>query len=226
MNSVTIAPARPLALVRPSSHAKRLIQSAALALLLPLTSTAAPRLELQFVPGTVVVRGASPGARTVWMALLRERVGSHVAVRVHRGFAVASAEGVARVDHAAAAAPRALWAVADADRGGVGQGIPPEYGISQVPVIVNATAGANVIIVEAPEVRLLFVSPPAGAWAFDAADGSDLDADRLADGRITIPLSALRAIQGNRPAPEQIAAGDVVLAIDPNRVRIGEVIVP
>lgn len=200
-----------------------------LAALLVLASTpaaAAPPLQIEFQSGTVLVRGAAPGARTAWMALLRERTGWHITVRVHRGLAVAASDGVARIEHAAAASCCAVWAVASLDGAGIGRGTPPDYGMSRIAVPIHAAAGANAISVEAPEVRLLFVRSPMGAWAFDAADGSQLDADGRADGRVTIALTALRPVERGPAPPDRIASGDVIIAIDPRHVRMGEVAVP
>ncbi len=74
--------------------------------------------------------------------------------------------------------------------------------------------------------RILFVRPPAGAWAFDATDGSDLDADGRTDGQVTVHLSKLQPLHGSRPAADGIATGDVILVVDPRRIRSGEVVVP
>lgn len=189
-------------------------------------NAAPPPLDLSFANGAAVVRGVSPGAHTAWMAVVRERIGWMTSVQIHRGLAVAANDGRTTVEHSAAAAEHAVWAFADVERGGTARGTPSGRGLAAIPMAIHATPGADTIAVEANEVRLLYVRPPSRAWAFDSADGSDFDADGLANGRVTIRLSALRPLHGNGPAPESVSAGDSILAIDARDLRSGEVILP
>lgn len=202
----------------------------------PLIADGAPPLELAFRDDGVAVQGSRPAARIVWMALSRERIGSHIEVRVHRGVAVAGADGVALIADPVAT-KRALWAVADIDGGGVGRAARPAGAMSQIPVFIQAIAGDTSVIVMSPETHLLVVSRPAGALAFDGADGGGLDADPIV-GRITAPLARFRTVPGllpggvsdglpgGLPAVVSLKSGDIVVAIDPQQIRSGEVVVP
>jgi hypothetical protein len=204
-----------------SKHSVRL----AVLLFVSVAAFAADKPELAFDGRSVAVRGVEPGGRTAWMALVRERVQNHTSVRVYRGLTPAAANGVADISGAAAEAPRALWIVADVGRGKGVRGAPPAVTPSPVAVPIRAAVGQPTITIEAAEAHVLYVHPPSGAWALEVSDGSDRDADGAADGTITIALSSLHALQGRVKPPDQTETGDLILAIDPRRVRSGEAVV-
>lgn len=193
--------------------------------LLFAASGLAQKPELAFDGGSVAVKGVKPGGHTAWMALVRERVSFHTEVHVYRGFTPSGQDGIARVDGKAAEAPRALWIAADV-RGGQGvRGTPPAQTPSPIEVPIAAVAGQPSITIEAAEAHVLYVHPPAQAWAAEVSDGSDRDADGQADGKITLSLSSLAALHGKVKPPDQVESGDLVMVIDPRRVRSGEVVV-
>jgi hypothetical protein len=195
------------------------------ALCMAFGATATDRPNLAFDGGSVLVRNIRPGGRIAWMAAIRERVSYHTALRIRHGFAPAGLDGVARIDSALAAAPRAIWVVAELGNGAAARGTPPDYQISSLGVRIHATPGGDTIVVESSAIHLLFVHPPAGAWTFASTDGGEKDADGRLDGRITIKLSSLRAMEGNRKTPDEVAKGDVILVIDSELFRSGEVVV-
>jgi hypothetical protein len=188
-------------------------------------AVAAEGPSLDFGAGAVVVRDVQPGGRVAWMAIARERVSYHTVVKVRRGVVDAGRDGVARIDAPIAASKRAIWAVADLGRGSGKKAKTPDAALSTNSVAIHAASDQETITVESAEIHLLYVNPPHGAWAFDASDGGGNDADGKVDGRITVPLSSLSPIQGKDKAPKQVKRGDVILAIDPKRLRSGEVVV-
>lgn len=184
-----------------------------------------PRLEVRN-DGGVVVQGASPGDRVAWMALTRERVQWHGLSRIRYGVGVAGPDGVLRIPHPVPSAPYIVWNIADVGRGRGAQATVAGMGVAAARPAIQAIAGADSITIDAAQAYILYVSPPAGIWGASAADGGGGDVDGVSDGRVTIRMAALRAIEGNRKPPEGVTRGDLIMVIDPGQLRIGQVVVP
>jgi len=191
------------------------------------TAASAAPPQVGFTGTRVSVRGTRPGSPVVWMALVRTRVHNRVVVKIERGIVHASPGGEATIDVPAAAARRALWTIAAVEDGAAVVAAAPGYSGSQLPVNATVQAGATAVEIEAPEIHLLYVRPPAGVWGFDATDGSALDGDQEQNGTIVVPLSALERLEtGPKAPPEQVRSGDVLLLLDSRRVRSTKVVVP
>jgi hypothetical protein len=161
------------------------------------------------------------------MVLVRDRVDHHVRVRVHRGVTRADASGRAEITHAAAGARRALWAFGALDSSDAILAAAPEYVTDGAAIETAAPLGATSLRIVSPEVYVLYVRPPAGAWYYDATDGSRIDGDGTQNGTVQVPLSSLERLeQGPKPPPERVESGDYVLIIDPRGVRSAKVVVP
>lgn len=187
---------------------------------------AAPYVE--FKDDAVSLRGTRGGNTVVWMALVRKRVYNRVVVSVDRGIVHAAADGEARISAPAARERRAVWNITTLEDGASVIATPPGYeGRSQLAVDAEVQAGNTSVRVEAPEIHLLYVRPPAGVWFFDAADGSATDGDGTQNGTIVVPLSALERLEtGPKPPPDDVRSGDFLLLLDSRRVRSTKVVVP
>lgn len=189
-----------------------------------LSSYAQTPPQLDVHRDQLLVQGVRPGTRVAWMAYTRERVGWHGRAGIRRGLGVVAADGVLRIPHPVPTAPYVLWSIATVDTAQGARATPPGMEVSTVRVPVTASVGAASVIIDAPQAHLLYVNPPAGAWFMSAADGGGGDADGRTDGYITIALSSLIALEGNRKAPQSIQAGDLVMVVDPGRLRAGQVV--
>jgi hypothetical protein len=190
-----------------------------------LPTSAVPPIE--FHRGNVTLRGLPPGGAVGWMALVRERIENHIRVSIHRGVVHAASDGEARITDPSADAARAIWAVAPVTSGNPFVTTAPGYPASPAPIESTHPAGASSMRIEAAEIYLLYVHPPAGTWFYDGTDGSDIDADHAQNGTIDVPLSALQRLDNGPPKPpDQIEGGDYILLIDPRLLRSAVVVIP
>jgi hypothetical protein len=138
----------------------------------------------------------------------------------------AGANGEARVSNKAADARRAIWSFASLEDNDAVLATADGYAISAASIRTTGQPGATSLQIISPEVHVLYVRPPAGAWYYDATDGSDLDEDRTQNGTIVMPLSAVQRLDGGPPAPRSVQSGDYILIIDPRQLRSSKVVVP
>lgn len=191
------------------------------------TDAGAQASRAKFGAGHLAIRGMRPGTPIGWMALVRERVNNHIRVTIHRGVARATGMGDATITHGAADARRAIWAIASLGDADTILTTAPDYVTSSVPIEAVLSAGATSLRIVAAEIHVLYVRPPAGAWFYDATDGSELDADHQQNGTIEVALSSLQRLQaGPQAPPAQIESGDAILLIDPRALRSGRSVVP
>lgn len=99
-------------------------------------------------------------------------------------------------------------------------------GVAAARPAIDAIAGAETITINAAQAYVLYVRPPSGVWGASGADGGGGDADGASDARVTIRMSALRSIEGNRKPPDSVTRGDLIMVIDPGQLRTGTVVVP
>jgi hypothetical protein len=182
--------------------------------------------SLTFSAGGVSIGGVRPGTKLVWLGMIRERVDAHVQVRFVRGLQPATPAGKIDVPEQNADQARAVWVVADVDSGTGRKGAAPGFLHSAAEIVIRATAGQPAFAIESAAVELLYVRPHRGAWSFGAGDSSERDADHESDGTIVVSLSSLRRFEGNPHPPDVIEPGDLILVIDPYRIRTAQMVVP
>lgn len=176
--------------------------------------------DIRFGPGGVTMLNVEPGTQVAWMSLTRTRSENHSVVRIDRGIQVATSARKADVARPGADQSRSLWVMAAIDRDDLaGSAISPKYSISPDPVPIAAATGSATLVVASPEIELMYVRPRRGAWFISATDGARGDVDRTPDAAITIALESFEKVQGNPHPPETIAAGDLILVIDPRSNR-------
>jgi hypothetical protein len=177
---------------------------------------------VQFGPGGVTVGGMKPGTRIAWMAMTRKRVGYHIEVEVLRGVDVVTPNGSQFVEMAGADLAHTIWTVADISNGKASRAKPPAYSHSERPVPISATAGADHFTVDAPVAEVMYVRPRFGVWSFGAHDGTALDTDATLDGTIRVALTSLVAYKGNPHPPERVEPGDIILVLNTQQARAGQ----
>lgn len=88
------------------------------------------------------------------------------------------------------------------------------------PIAAELTPGAMAptsgsVVLPASEVLAAIVRPGVAAWLTRAADGSPSDLDGIADGSLTLGLSAAEQLHGAEALFVGVEAGDVVVVIEP-----------
>jgi hypothetical protein len=203
---------------------KKAIVSLLVAATTALAALADPPTIL-FTPGGVSLGGIAPGTKVAWLGMIRERVDNHTRVRFERGYGPATPAGKIEIAEKGASTAQAIWLVADASSGLARRSAAPGFVHSSADISIRAESGDRSIAIESAVVELLYVRPKKGAWSFGTGDGSDLDADAAANGVVTMLLSDLRDLQGNPHPPEQVKEGDLILVIDPYRIRTSQLVV-
>jgi hypothetical protein len=192
---------------------KHFIAVAMLLIVVTPLAGAANRPSATFTAGDVTLRDVAPGTRVAWMAMLTDRDHYRDRVQVLRGVDVVTPGHTMTVAPANAKPDHGIWAFAAVDGDVTLTAVAPEFVASTRAIDVNAVEGAPSLTMNGARAELLYVRK-GSAWKFSAADGGPKDFDNTANGRITIALSALENLHGNRPAPSSIERGDMILLID------------
>ena len=196
-----------------------------------LPTFAAQPPSVAFEPEAVVVSGLAPQAQVAWMSVSREARAGYSRVVRREGIAQDhDRDGVIRLEPEGegAIAPRSVWAVVDLASGELALAAP-----GGVPVREKAfpgrglTRGASGKLDRFEAVReivdILFVRPGAtpGAWVLTAGDGGEGDDDLADDGVLAATLATAQPVgESAAAAPEELAAGDVVVAVDPRSLEV------
>ncbi|HYH10316.1 MAG TPA: hypothetical protein VEK11_24925 [Thermoanaerobaculia bacterium] len=183
-----------------------------------------PRME--FGAGPPKIRGIAVGTRIAWIAMLRERIAGQSHMTILRGVEPVTPNGDLALDRADRDFSRSLWLIAELTGPAVVRDSAPQYAPTAASIFVRAVKDEETITVHATSVHIAWIRRTGEAvWNIAATDGSELDADTIQNGVITIPLSIASAFRGNARPPQFLAPGDLLLLIDPdeNRTSVIEV---
>lgn len=196
------------------------------ALLAVMVSTLAvgdpPRVD--FTLGDVTLNHVKPGTRIAWMAMLIHPANYQERVRILRGVDVVTASEKMRIAAPDVKHDHGIWTFAAMDGDLKLTAVAPEFVASTRSIEVDAAEGASSLVMIGARAEVLYVRR-GSAWKFSGADGGTKDSDGIADGRITIALTSLENVHGDRPTPTVIEHGDVILMIDFTRRRTAAITV-
>jgi hypothetical protein len=206
---------------------------AAAALLAAVPAWAAPPL-FEFEAQAVVVSGLEPGSRVALLGISRGFNGFTSYVLRYDEVLTMGAEGSARLELELPVSLDSVWAAVDLATGEVGLGAPEGSAIREVSFSGSAIDADGRSVTEARRwVDLLWVQPGAGAggvWGARLRDGGPSDEDGIEDLSIRAPMSAFApTVAGSAEAPEapeRLASGDVLVAIDPETLEISATRLP
>ncbi|HEY0157369.1 MAG TPA: hypothetical protein VGF28_08805 [Thermoanaerobaculia bacterium] len=200
-----------------------LILTFSLAVLCPFSASATENANkpprVSFGPGGVTVGDLKPGTHVAWMAVIREPRNFHVATRILRGYGPATPNSDFAIAHEAADEASGIWTVVDVDSGSAVHTKPETMVMSRRPIRIEAISGETSVRIGSNAVEVLYVRPRRGAWTFSGADGGGLDADGEQNGAVVMRLQSLQRLKGNPEPPGAVEGGDLVLVIDPRRLR-------
>jgi hypothetical protein len=197
----------------------------AAALLVPALVSAAPAFT--FEARAVSLAGVTPKARVAWFSVAREIEES--TARIVRRDAMATdddGDGVVHYELDRDLPPHSIWVAVDLATGGAVVATPGDFPLRDVTQERAASGlgrepggpawtetGRNML-------ELLVVRPGVGAWGLLVADGGEADDSPAGDGRLVAGLTRMRAVgQGGPAAPDLFSLGDLVFAIDPDRME-------
>lgn len=186
--------------------------------------------QVTFDPQGPTASGLTPGGEAVWLGVSRELDGW--VTKVLHWQAITKDEdgdGVVALELGEALPPASVWAVVDLASGELAVAAPEGSPGAEVAFPPDALQpgvdGPQGVVpdrfVDArSQLSLLVARPGAGAWWERLGDGGEGDDDGEADGVVTAALDKLSALEGGGASPAHLAAGDVVVAIDPDCLEL------
>jgi len=197
-------------------------------ILLFLAAAASPALAqpvITFAADAVDIAGFAPGAKVAWLSIAREVDQNWITNVVRReGIAEADAKGGLSLPFDIALSGNSAWVAVDLAAGDVGFGAPEGTSWRQVGATAeaddpDAPEAAHVLQDQRQAIEVMVVRPGEGVWGYSAGDGGAGDDDGQQDGSIRAAFAAFRPVAGGATPPNGPRAGDVIVAIDPERLE-------
>lgn len=203
--------------------------AAVVCLFIPINSSStvhaqpAPRMEVE--RDGVRITNLAPGAQVVLFSyakyVKRETLFADAQARL---LSDEDSDGVITL---ASDVPNAsVWVAIDYETGGVATGALRGFALSVRPIAETlfrkdadeAIHGLEQVV---PRLHVLLVRPGLGAWTLRVREGGDGDRDGEANGRIRLAFEDAQPIPGGKEkAPQNLKAGDIVVAVDPGRLNL------
>lgn len=206
-----------------------------LASLLPLGSRGAlaqtptlPTLDLTLEADAVTVTGVTPGGSLAWILLTHHRVGYYPVTRYGAEILVDDdGDGALRIEAPEGIPIMALFLAVDLATG-EGSWIAPD---GFEPRVLDLPSQA---LAHGPTGRLdrltrtgslhhavwVRPGPEPGVWQLLADDGGEEDDDGATDGSVRFAMDRLRAVGDSGAPPEQPAAGDLLIVMEPRSFEV------
>lgn len=173
----------------------------------------------------MVVSGVTPQGRVVWFGIAKQIEGymAHF-VRREDFFADTDGDGVVRFELDQAVPLQSIWVAVDLATGEAAVATPGGYPLrdaSREPGQGRGEPSRPDWIETGHEIlEVLAVRPGQGAWSITLGDGGANDDDLSADGQISAVFARMRPVGASPAPPELFQAGDLVIAVDPDRMEI------
>ena len=189
------------------------------------TATFGGNLKIAFDEKQVLVEGLTPGGQVVLFSVAREPA-PFVSVMARREVILSGdGSGGATFDLDSGVPLCSIWVAVDLADGDFTVATPPGYPLRELNLpagsLRNGPKGKlDRLFKESHLIEILVARPGGGAWAATVSDGSDEDEDGPANGTLTFGLERLERVGESPAAPDEFAAGDVLVAIDPEAMRV------
>jgi len=180
--------------------------------------------SIEIGSSSVTAAGMTPGGAVAWLAVSRERPQWVTTVRQWvTADTVADASGHAILRVGSDVPVKSIWIAVDVTTGAFAASSPPAYPWrTQVPFpsagVATAPGGTGIASIrdEHDDLEVLVVRPKAGAWAL-AAHHDDPESKGTAGTLVSV--TRLTPLKGSPQAPAHLLPGDVIVAIDPERME-------
>ncbi len=177
--------------------------------------------QLSFAPTTVTISKLTPGGKAAWIGVSREAEDDGVTVYQRAAVAVDDdGDGTATVDLGREYTPSSIWAAVDLSSGLfalTATNGTPVTGIAYPGGTLGTTKRLSFTGVDS--LWILLVRQGVGAWSVRVGDGGEADSDGEANGQIGVGLASFEPLGDAPPPPEALASGDLVIAMDPDRLE-------
>lgn len=182
--------------------------------------------EITFQPRSVSLDGITAKGQVVWFSVAREVAEDDVATIVRRSDVKVDddGDGKVQIDLTQDVPLRSIWVAVDLATGRYAVATPEGYPLRRADWRGRGLGRGNPRADRVEDVRtyadVLLVRPEKGAWLLTVGDGSALDDDGVADGKVAAALDRLKPVTGAAEPPQRFEARDVVILIDPNRMEV------
>jgi hypothetical protein len=185
---------------------------------------ASGQLTIDLEENAVVAKGVTPGGSVVWFGIARERFDWTTRVSLWQdASATADGAGQAVLDLGRDVPVKSLWVVVDVATGAFAALSPTDYPwLTEAPFpsqgALFASDRATLLSLrdEREELEVLVVRPKVGAWRATLRHD---DPGSEADTGVTLTASDLIPWGQPRAALARLGPGDLIVAIDPNRLE-------
>src|ERR1700730_8901214 len=189
------------------------------------SAQAKPPLPAIMIDGqSLLITGLTPGAQAAWMGIGRATDTYSSPVVSRHGIALADGTGRLRLDLGVPIPPRSLWVAVDLATGAFQTAAPggakPDLRSPPASKLHHQAGKADAFEDTRSMLEVFLVRKGTGAWTLWLSDGSERDEDGAADGHIRFSLDQMKPLGGSPPAPAKSAAGDLLVAIDPQRLDV------
>ena len=200
--------------------------------LLLTARSAEAALTMTFGPTGPVVSGATAAGQVAWLAVALTPRQYFQDIAEYREAQAADASGTATLELTSDAPRRSVWVAVDVASGDFVVGTPEDYPIIQeslgsAQLAFDSQSQATGLLLEQEQARVLMVRPGVGAWSVKAFDGEAEDLDAEVNSALALSVAALEPMTlSTSAAPPSIAAGDVLIYLDPSRLAVSATSVP
>jgi hypothetical protein len=191
-----------------------------------LSTAAAPALDFTFSPETskVAISGVTPGGFAAVLGVSRI-YHDFLTTLVRSPKVLSDDDADGRVELDAEVTPNSVWIAVDLTTGATVAVAPPggevHDGAELQPVVeVQSSTSLRRLRAESKSLDLLVVRFGRGVWFGIVCDGAAGDADETQDGLLRVDRSAFRRLAGPDDAPGSMTSSDLVVAVDPDTLRV------
>lgn len=185
---------------------------------------AADEPAFTFEPSAVTVSGVAPDTPVVVFYVGRQGVDGVVRVVHGQEVVTADAAGQGHLSLENGVPPASLWAAVELASGAFSVAAPEGQPLREATLAADGLRadgqGRYHLLRDFREdLEVLYVRPGLGAWALSLRDGVGTDRDGREDGALSLSLDDLRGLRDGPGPPSQFAAGDVLIALDADRLE-------
>ena len=187
---------------------------------------------LSFASETAQVQGVTAGGTVIWFAAIRDVDEYAVAQSTVAQTTVADATGQSTLTLASPISPYSLWVAVDYMTGASVIGSPSATFPLQVTSVApaglsfGASMSPDYLLDGASRIQVLLVRPGTGAWTKTVGRGGPDDEAAPTDAKLRFRLGHMETlITGGEPAPDKVAAKDLLFIVHPRTMDVATLIV-
>lgn len=190
-----------------------------LAAVLAIPALAADEIGLTFGETTVTVTGVSPGAEVILYTISR-RSASGVGIVEDATYRLSDedADGAVVLELDGEVPFRSLWIAVDM-KSGASAIEQAAIGVREVDFAERGRLQGAGLQYRLDHFYVFLARAPLGAWKIRTGDGGSRDHDGQPDGWATVHPATMNPLVDSPPPPGALAAQDLIVVIDPRRMR-------